>query len=63
MVIWFALHFDLREEVGADREQHRGETTEDCEVGRNAEREIVGERAAQAIDAVAERVKPHGEPL
>jgi hypothetical protein len=40
------LYLDLREQVGADREQDRGETVEDREVGRDAEHETAAERAA-----------------
>jgi hypothetical protein len=50
------LYVDLREQVGADREQDRGNAAEDHEVGRDAERETAAEGAAQAVDAVAPRV-------
>ena len=59
---WSALHLDLREQVGADREQDRGEEAQDREVGRGAELKTAAERAAQAVDTVAEWVEPHGEP-
>src|SRR3954453_21987799 len=55
-----SLHLDLREQVGADRKQDRGESAEDREVGRDAKGEAAVERAAQAVDAGAERVEPHG---
>jgi len=55
------LYLDLREQVGADREQDRAEAAEDREVGRDAERETAVERAAQAVDAVAQWVEPHRE--
>jgi hypothetical protein len=42
------LYLDLREQVGADREQDRAEAAEDREVGRGAEGETAVERAAQA---------------